>query len=173
MASALLVIDVQEGMAPLTAHDGAAVVARIGALLERARQAGTKVVYIQHDGSAEPGHPLARGKPGHAIYHAIAPREGDPVVVKTHCSAFQDTDLDVRLKAMGVDQLVVCGMQTEYCVDTTVRAAFERGFKVTLVSDAHSTGNTPTLSAGDIIAHHNAVLGGNFATLKPTAEVVF
>lgn len=173
MTAALLVIDVQEGMQPLTAHDGEGVVSRIGSLLDRARQARINIIYVQHDGSAEPGHPLARGTPGHAIYRAIAPKEGEPAVVKTHCSAFQDTDLEPRLMAMGVDHLIVCGMQTEYCVDTTVRAAFERGFKVTLVSDAHSTGDTRVLKAKDIIAHHNAVLGGDFATLTSAAEVVF
>ncbi len=173
MTAALLVIDVQEGMEPLTAHDGAGVVSRIASLLDRARKAGTSVVYVQHDGSAEPGHPLAREKPGHAVYHAIAPHEGDPVVVKTHCSAFQDTDLDARLRAMEIDHLIVCGMQTEYCVDTTVRAAYERGLKVTLVSDAHSTGDTRTLKAKDIIAHHNVTLGGDFATVKKADEVKF
>src|SRR5260221_13571607 len=119
MATALVVIDVQEGMEPLTAHDGAGVVARIASLLEGARKSGTKVVYVQHDGSAEPGHPLARDKPGHAIYPAIAPHDVEPTIVKTHCSAFQETDFEPLLKKMGVDHLVVCGMQTEYCVDTT------------------------------------------------------
>src|SRR5690348_17723928 len=173
MTSALLVIDVQEGMQPLSAHDGAGVVSRIASLLERARESDAKVVYVQHDGSTEPGHPLARGTPGHAIYHGIAPKSGEPVVVKTHCSAFQGTDLDARLKAMNIDHLIVCGMQTEYCVDTTVRAAYERGLKVTLVSDAHSTGDTRALKARDIIAHHNAVLGGDFAALKKADDVSF
>jgi nicotinamidase-related amidase len=172
MTTALLVIDVQEGMQPLTAHDGAGVVSRIGSLLDRARKAGTDVVYVQHDGT-EPGHPLAKGKPGHAIYHAIAPRAGEPVVVKQNCSAFQGTELDALLRSRKIDQLVVCGMQTEYCVDTTVRAAFERGYKVTLVADAHSTGDTQTLKAADIIGHHNATLGGDFATLKKADEVGF
>ena len=173
MRPALVVIDVQEGMEPLKAHDGEGVVSRIASLLGRAREANAKIVYVQHDGSAEPGHPLAKGKPGHAIYHEIAPHEGEPIVVKTHCSAFQDTDLAARLKAMDADRLIVCGMQTEYCVDSTVRSAFERGFEVTLVSDAHSTGDTHALKAKDIIAHHNATLGGDFATLKKADEIVF
>lgn len=173
MTSALLVIDVQEGMEPLKAHDGEGVVRRIASMLDRARKSGAKIVYVQHDGSAEPGHPLAREKPGHAVYHAIAPIPGEPSVVKTHCSAFQETDLDAQLTRMGVDHLVICGMQTEYCVDSTVRSAFEHGYKVTLVSDAHSTGDTRILKAKDIIAHHNAVLSGDFATLKKADEVSF
>ena len=173
MASALLVIDVQEGMDPLSAHDGEGVVTRIASLLARAREPNTAVVFVQHDGSGEPGHPLAKDTPGHAIYHAIAPREGEPVVVKRYCSAFRDTELDTMLKYMRVDDLVVCGMQTEYCVDTTVRAAADRGYRVTLVRDAHSTGDTGALKAADIIAHHNATLAGDFATLKRADEVEF
>ena len=173
MASALLVIDVQEGMEPLTAFDGEGVVKRIATLLARARTSSAKVVYVQHDGSAEPGHPLAKGMPGHAIYRAIAPRENETIVAKQHCSAFQETRLDSLLRGARVDHLVVCGMQTEYCVDTTVRAAFERGYKVTLVSDAHSTGDTRTLKAADIVAHHNQTLSGSFAELKKADEVTF
>src|SRR6202043_356223 len=97
-------------------------------------------------------HPLAKGTPGHAIYRAIAPREGEPLIVKRYCSAFRDTELDTLLKYMRVEKLIVCGMQTEYCVDTTVRAAADRGYSVTLVADAHSTGDTASLKAAAIIA---------------------
>jgi len=172
MTTALMVIDVQEGMQPKSAYDGAAVVARIASLLERARAAGAPVVYVQHDGSKENGHPLTKGKPGHAIYHEIAPKDGETIVVKQNCNSFQDTDLDARLRKAGIDGLVVCGMQTEFCVDTAVRAAAERGYKLTVVSDAHSTGDTPTLKAKDIVAHHNYTLR-EFASVKCADEIVF
>src|SRR5215471_12783182 len=154
MAKALLVIDVQEGMEPYTAHDGKGVVSRIAELIDRARRTGTKLIYIQHDGGAEPGHPLAKGAPGHAIHHAIAPRAGESIIGKKQCSSFLGTNLDATLKTAGVDKLVICGMQTEFCVDTTVRSAHEHGYEVTLVSDAHSTGDTVALKAKDIVAHH-------------------
>ena len=63
-------------------------------------------------------------------------------------------------------------MQTEFCVDTAVRAAFERGYKITLVKDAHSTGDTRVLKAKDIIAHHNATLR-DFADLQRAEEIAF
>ena len=172
MTTALMVIDVQEGMQPKKAHDGEGVVSRIAELLKRARAAGVPVVYVQHDGSKEPGHPLTKGKPGHAIYHEIAPKDGETVVVKQTCNSFQDTDLDARLRAAKVDGLIVCGMQTEFCVDTAVRAAAERGYKITLVSDAHSTGDTPALKAKDIVAHHNFTLQ-EFAKVRRADEITF
>jgi nicotinamidase-related amidase len=172
MATALLVIDVQEGIEPYTAYDGEGVVLRIAELIARARRTGTKLIYIQHDGGAEPGHPLAKGAPGHAIHHAIAPRPGESIIGKKQCSSFLGTNLDATLKAAGIGDLVVCGMQTEFCVDTTVRSAHEHGYKVTLVSDAHSTGDTPALNAKDIVAHHNRVLA-DFARVVPTDHVKF
>lgn len=171
MAKALLIIDVQEGMQPEKgAHDGAGVVSRIAELLARARERGTRVIYVQHDGSAEPGHPLAKGSPGHAIHHAIAPQAGETVIGKQNCSSFLETGLDATLKKGGIDQLIVCGMQSEFCVDTAVRSARERGYHVTLVSDAHTTGDTSVMKAKDIVAHHNFTLR-EFADVVPAAAV--
>jgi nicotinamidase-related amidase len=171
MATALLVIDVQEGMEPEKgAHDGAGVIARIAQLIERARKSGTRVIYVQHDGSAEPGHPLAKGKPGHAIHHAIAPDPGETIIGKRQCSSFVETDLDRTLRLANIDHLVVCGMQTEFCVDTAIRSAREHGYRVTLVSDAHTTGDTPVMKAKDIVAHHNFTLR-EFADVKPAEGI--
>src|SRR6185437_10028955 len=87
------------------------------------------------------------GLPGFPFHDAIAPAPGDDVTVKTKSSAFHGTDFDAKLKARGIDHLVVTGMQSEYCVDSAVRGAYERGYKVTLVSDAHSTGDTRVAKA--------------------------
>lgn len=63
------------------------------------------------------------------------------------------------LQEKGIEHVILSGMQTEYCVDTTTRRACSEGYKVTLVSDAHSTFNTEVLRAEDIVKHHNTVLG--------------
>ena len=101
------------------------------------------------------------------------PRLGETVVVKRHCNAFQDTRLIEHLRSEAIDHLTVCGMQTQYCVDTFVRVAVDRGFKVRLVSDGHTTFGTMTLPADSIIAHHNEVLKGSFASLALASEVEF
>jgi nicotinamidase-related amidase len=171
---ALLVIDVQSGMFADPANqplDGADVVRRIAGLISESRKHGAAVFFVQHDGGE--GDVLAADAPGFALHPEITPLAGEPVIVKRFCSAFQDTGLAALLAARNITRIVVCGMQTEYCIDTTCRAAFERGLKVTLISDAHTTFNSPSLTAADIIRHHNAVLGGGFVTLSEAAVMQF
>jgi nicotinamidase-related amidase len=146
---ALMVIDVQLGMfkGPQP-RDGEAVVARIADLLRRARKAGAPVFFVQ-------------------------PVAGESVTVKTYCNAFQETDLDLKLRANGINNIVICGMQTEYCIDTTVRAAFERGYGLTVVSDAHTTFDGKVLPADKIIAQAHHIWDGRFAKLKKAAEIKF
>ncbi len=172
MRTALLVIDVQKGMflPPTPAFQEQAVVRRIAGLQARARSGGLPIVHVQHDGGA--GDVLAHGTPGWAIDPRVAPASGEAVLEKRFCSAFQETDLQARLAAAKIERLVIAGLQTEYCIDTTCRAAFALGYKVVLASDAHTTFDSPTLSAAQIIAHHNATLGGPFCELKRADEIL-
>ncbi len=168
----LLVIDVQQAMfAAAGPYDGRAVLGRIATLIAQARSAQVPVFYVQHDGG--PGDALDRSGPGFAFMPEIAPRPGEPVTVKRRCSAFYETGLDARLRGVGIDRLVVCGMQTEYCVDTTVRSAFERGYRVTVVGDGHTTFDSALLPAATIIAHTQHLWNGRFARLKLAQDVVF
>jgi hypothetical protein len=95
------------------------------------------------------------------------------VIQKHHPDAFQDTNLQPELESRGIERLVIAGIQTEYCVDTTCRRAYSLGYDVTLVKDAHSTWDTDCLTAPQIIAHHNNVLGGWFVELKEASEIEF
>ncbi|MDB5363739.1 MAG: hypothetical protein JWO51_5036 [Rhodospirillales bacterium] len=173
MATALVVIDVQEAMFRQAAppHDGPGVVGRIAGLLERARADRVPVYFVRHDGG--PGDDFARGSAGWQIHAPIAPLPGEPIVEKTHPSAFQDTDFDARLKQAGIDRLVICGMQSEYCVDSTTRAAYGLGYKAVVVSDAHTTFDSRILTGAQIQAHHTHTLGSSFAKCVPAAEVAF
>jgi len=168
----LIIIDVQKAMfmaAP--PHDGHGVVARIAALLERARANGVPVFHVQHDGGA--GDDFARGTPGFAICDAVAPRPGEPVFVKTTRSAFASTDLERALRAANVDHLIVAGMQTEFCVNTTLLGAVDRGFGATVVSDGHTTLDNEILPADKIIALHHRIWQGKMAELVPAARIAF
>lgn len=170
---ALLVIDVQMfGFGEDSpVYAGESLIARIDDLIARAREAGVPVIYVQHCGAE--GEIDEPGAPAWDIHPAIAPTEGEPVVQKRHPDAFQETTLREALESRGIKRLVVAGMQTEYCVDTTCRRAYSLGYDVTLVSDAHSTWDTEHLTAPQIIAHHNATLGGWFVKLEATSDIPF
>jgi nicotinamidase-related amidase len=173
MSTALMVVDVQQGMfaLPSPLHRGDEVVRRIAGLLDRARAEGVPVVHIQHDGG--PGHVLAKGSPGWLPHRMVEPRIGEMVVEKRHSSAFHDTDLHKRLSDAGIDRLVVAGMQTEMCVDSACRGAAALGYRVVLVADGHTTFDTPVIAADLIIAHHNRLLGRAFVELAEARQVRF
>ncbi len=171
--TALLIIDVQEcnfaDAEPV--YRGSELLANINTLVTRARAAGVLVIYVQHCG--EKGAIDEPGTAGWEIHAAVHPVKGDIIIRKHHPDAFQDTDLRDELESRSVRKLVIAGIQTEYCVDTTCRRAYSLGYNVTLVTDAHSTWDSDQLSAAQIIAHHNEVLGGWFAELKETDEIQF
>lgn len=171
--TALVIIDVQLGMFDDSGsvYNGNELLATIGALISRARISGIPVIYIQHDGGEN--HPLRPDKPGWPIHSAIAPVKDDLVIRKRHPDSFQETGLQHELETRGLKCLIVAGIQTEYCIDTTCRRAYSLGYNVTLVQDAHSTWDTEHLKASQIIAHHNQVLGSWFVTLKTANEIQF
>jgi nicotinamidase-related amidase len=97
---------------------------------------------------------------------------------KTTPDAFQGTPLAALLQTQGVTALVICGMHTEFCVDTTTRRAMALGFPVTLVSDAHTSAGNAHLTPQQVIDHHNATLTnissfGPRTTAVATADVRF
>lgn len=154
---ALLVIDVQQGLC-----DGAtapfeldAVIARINAVAAKARAAGAPVIFIQHEGRA--GY-LEHATSGWQLHHALRVDPIDLTVRKTAADSFHRSELQAVLEHHGVTELVVCGMHTEFCVDTTIRRALALGYPVVLVADAHTSEGSAVLSPAQVIAHHTDVL---------------
>lgn len=157
MKSALLIIDVQQALCsgPEAAFDINNVVDRINAVAARARATGAPVVLIQHE---EADGPLQFDSAGWQLYERLAVLPQDIRVRKTACDSFHRTALQELLLARGIETLIVCGLQSEFCVDSTVRGALAHGYPVTLVSDGHSTLDNGALRAEQISAHHNATL---------------
>jgi len=172
--SALLIIDMQIGAfaGPEPLWEGERVLATINGLVERAREAGAPVFAARHTGPA--GSPIAPGSPAVALLGGLdVDPARDYVFDKTRPSCFHDTDLAQALARLGIDELVIAGIKTQYCVDTTCRAAAERGLGVVLVEDGHTCADTPLLDARAIVAHHNATLRGPFARVVTAADVRF
>jgi len=177
MSTALLVIDVQQALCsgPYQAFDARALVRRINEVIQRARLAKLLVVMVQHE---EPDGPFQYGAEGWQLDPELQAQADDLSIRKTTPDSFHNTRLLAELQARGITHLVICGMQTEFCVDTTTRRALALGFPVTLVSDGHSTLDNAVLSAAQIIAHHNETLSkmesfGTRARLLPAAQVNF
>lgn len=170
MKSALLIIDMQEALCtgPWAAHDIGQVVARVNGLSQAARAAGMPVVFIQHE---EAEGPLVADSPGWQVHAGLLMQPPDIRVRKAACDSFHKTPLHATLQALRVDRLVVCGLQTEFCVDSTVRGALAHGYPVTLVADGHSTLDNGVLTAPQVIAHHNATLA-HVGSFGPRVSVV-
>jgi nicotinamidase-related amidase len=175
MPTALLVIDVQAALCTgeLAAFDAGAVIERINAVAARVRDAAGTVVVIQHE---SPGGAFVHGSPGWQLAPGLATAPTDIRMRKRATDSFHETELQATLAARGVDRLIVCGFQSEFCVDTTTRRALALGYPVTLVADGHSTVDNGVLSAAQISAHHNRTLAdiesfGARATLARASDV--
>ena len=153
------------------------VVANIEHLVESARKAEVPIIWVQHSDDE-----LVKGSEGWAYVSELRMGNGEPVVHKQFGDSFEGTNLDELLQELAIEQLIVCGAQTDACIRSTLHGAIARGYNATLVSDAHTTDDctwaTPPLSAEQVIAHTNfywnwqrtpRAVGGT----SLTAEVVF
>jgi nicotinamidase-related amidase len=168
---ALLVIDMQVGLfgSDSPRYDVDGTVRRINALAAAVRGVGGTVVFVQHDGP--PGDTFAPGSEGWRLLSSLDRQAGDPVVHKRACDAFYETDLAATLRARGATRLLVTGCATDFCVDTTIRAAASRDYDVVVVEDGHTTADRPHVDALSVMRHHNWVWQ-NLIHPKTRIEVV-
>lgn len=176
--AALLVIDVQKGLDDprYGKRNNPDAEKHIAELLAAWRAGNRPVIHVQHM-STNPGSPLRSGLPGNEIKPEAKPIAGEPVLTKNVNSAFIGTDLERRLRASGISDLVVAGLTTQHCVSTTVRMAANLGFNVTLVADATAANSGSDHDGNEFDAetmHRTtlASLNGEFAAVKNSAEVI-
>lgn len=175
MKKALLIIDMQ--MMPFVWKDyggkalyqEAALVANTNLLIEKARRSQSPIIYIMY---TEPEGPRSLHQPLWKIIDPIRPDTGDFLVTKYHADSFYETDLHTLLQKNGVEGLVICGIQAEYCVDTTVKSAYSHGYQVELASDCISTFDSDELTAEQILRHHSYILK-QFASIQPSGQIQF
>ena len=170
---ALLILDMQVGLfhGPDAPWRGEALLGNINRLLDKAHQAGAPVFLARHVGPL--GSPIEPGSPLTCLIPELALRGDEIIFEKNRPSAFADTDLAQRLRELGVSTLLIAGMKTQYCVDSTCRVTRDLGFDALLVEDAHGCSDTESLSAEAIIAHHNATLAGPFCRRVRSADWQF
>ncbi len=191
MGTALIVIDVQESFRQLASWQAISnpeIADRVNHLVAAARQRADQVVWVLH---SEPGSGgVFDPASGHVqLMDGLAPQPGEPVITKTSHNAFTTTNLQQILTSHGIGEVVVCGIRTEQCCETTARVASDLGFEVTFVTDATATspiehrdapkGRTMaeiladprTLGVDAVISRTEYALAGRFTEIRTVAEL--
>lgn len=177
MTTALLVIDMQMGMADRIAagRDQAnpQAEAHVAALLALFRAEGRPVIHVLHD---EAGTPFARDLPGGAPMPCALPLGEETVLWKSRSSAFAGTGLEDLLRQRGITRIVIIGAVAAFCVTSTVRAASDLGFQVILPGDALLAFDIPAhdggrIDAASVLRVTLSLLGADFARLVTTDQV--
>lgn len=178
MTQTLLLIDIQNDYFPggameLAGSPQAGIQA--GRLLAAFRGRSLPVVHVQHI-STRPGATFfLPDTPGAEIHPSVAPLAGETVVRKHFPNAFRETSLLAQLRTLGTTQLVIAGMMTQMCIDTSTRAAADLGFQCLLAHDACATRalafGGATVSAADVQTAFLAALDGIFARVLATDAI--
>jgi nicotinamidase-related amidase len=177
LKQALLIIDVQQELVEgnnenKSVFNKEALLNNINLVIDKALQSNAFIVFVRDKD-------VAGGEgPGFRIHEAINVPATATIVDKLATNSFYGTTLMDVLMENEVKHLVIMGCKTEHCIDTAVRTATVNHFDVTLVKDGHSTTDSSTLSAEQIIAHHNKVLHGhynvdNFSVVRTAEENLF
>lgn len=154
---ALLIIDMQKGsFTPATPRfDTDGVVSRINELASLFRTLNFPVIHIQHDGS-ETGE-FKKNTVEWEILDEIIVGRTDIFIDKYANDAFYDSELQVKLTELNVDELYITGCATDFCVGSSVQSALTKDYNIIVVADGHTTGDRPNMSAEKVIAHYNWV----------------
>lgn len=176
--TALILVDIQNdyfdgGLRPVSQMD--TVAQNAAQLLARARQVGDLVVHIRHE--ASPQAPFFRpGTVGAEIHPSVAPQAGEAVVTKARPNSFHATDLQARLSAAGIEEVVICGAMSQMCIDATARAAADFGYAVTVAADACGAKETQfgevSVAADQVHAAYMASLGMSYGRVLGTQDIL-
>jgi len=154
---ALLVIDMQKGSftSKTPRFDTEGVVRRINKLASIFRKQNCPVIYIQHDGSGT--GEFEKNTWEWEILEELIVEPNDILIDKYANDVFYNSKLQTKLVKLDVNELIITGCATDFCVESTVQSALTKDYKVTVVANGHTTGERPHLSAAKIIEHYNWV----------------
>ena len=152
---ALLIIDMQKtSFVPATPRfDSDAVIKRINRLSHKFRQDGDKVIFVQHDGTKE--RYCIPGTDDWEILPSLDMKSSDLIISKTANDSFYRTTLKDELSKSGINELIITGCATDFCVDSTIKSALINDFNIIVIKDGHTTADRPTLKAKQVIEHYN------------------
>jgi nicotinamidase-related amidase len=166
----LLVIDMQKALVDDELYAFDTFMDRTVRLIGAARERGVEVIYMQHD--AGPGSGLSAGDEGFEIADEVRPAPGEKVFVKTINSCFGNADFRAYMEQQEDKRLMIVGLQTNYCIDATVKSAFERGYEVIIPEGTNSTFDNDYMTGETAVKYYNEDVWDNVADVVTFDEAV-
>ncbi len=167
----LLIVDAQKLIANEKLHRFDEWLSNTQALIRTARAHDIEVIFVRHDDGE--GEALTKGTDGFEIHEAFAPAENEKIFDKMVNSPFRDTGLLEYLQSKGETELIVAGLQTDYCIDATVKCGFEHGFKVYVPAYANSTFDNAFMTTEETYRYYNEFMwNGRYAACIPMEEML-
>ena|ERR1035437_9911256 len=165
---AFLIIDMQKVSFTLNTprFDSYNVIKRINRLSDKFRKNGDIVIFIQHDGSKE-GFCIPNTEEWE-IVSLLEIDENDLFISKIANDSFYNTKLKNELIRLGIDEIIITGCATDFCVDSTVKSALTNDLKVTVIADGHTTADRNNISAKLLIDYYNSI----WAEMTPTISKI-
>lgn len=149
----LLVVDMQKGLVDEELYAFETFTERTARLVDAARKNHVEVIFVQHDAGPDSG--MSAGDEAFEIIDRIAPAAGEKVFVKTINSCFGNKEFREYMEQQGDKRLMIIGLQTNYCIDCTVKSAFERGFEVIIPEGTNSTFDNDYMTGETTVRYYN------------------
>ena len=166
----LLVVDMQEGIVDEELYDYDSFVEKTAKLIDAARRNRVEVIYVQHD--AGPGSGLSAGDDGFEIADQVSPKEGEKIFIKTINSCFGNKEFKQYMEQQEDKRLMIIGLQTNYCIDATVKSAFERGYEVIIPEGTNSTFDNDYMTGETTVRYYNEDVWDNVADVISFGEAM-
>ncbi|HFR3503533.1 TPA: cysteine hydrolase family protein [Streptococcus suis] len=167
MKTALIVIDIQNLLVEEKPYAIEERLALWQDSITKARQAGIEIIYVRHHDQE-----LVKGTADWEIHSIVAPLASEKIFDKSFNSAFKETGLHAYLQEKGMEQLIIMGLATNFCIDTTIKVAYELGYKVAVLQDGTTTGYSGKLDAKDLIDHYQNIWSWNFAQVDRLENII-
>ena len=149
----LLIVDTQKLITNSMLYQFELFKEHVKELIKQARNNRIEVIYVRHDDGAD--HELTKGTDGFEIYDEFGPVDGERIFDKNVNSPFNGTGLLEYLRKKKEDTIIVAGLQTDYCIDATVKCGFEHGFRMIVPAHANSTFDNDFMSAEKTYKYYN------------------
>ena len=166
----LLVVDMQKCLVDEELYDYDSFVEKTAKLIDAARKNRVEVIYVQHD--AGPGSGLSAGDKGFEIADQVSPEKGEKIFIKTINSCFGNKEFKEYMEQQEDKRLMIIGLQTNYCIDATVKSAFERGYEVIIPEGTNSTFDNDYMTGETTVRYYNEDVWDNVADVIPFEEAM-